>query len=296
MGLRILPGPQLCRRTTLRLGGPAVAEIALDQAEDALGLQEALNRTGAAPLALGFGSNILAMDGQLPLSVVSLAAPGEPEERVGFGLEGKAVVAAWAGLGLPKLLGWLARRGFSGLEGLSGVPGSLAGAVAGNAGSYGCDLAGVLRRVKIYAPGSGLKWLEKGQWSAGYRRFAPLGVEGFYLVLEVELELARKSPDAVRQAMREALTKKRATQPLRAASAGCVFKNPAAQSAGKILDSLGFKGKRMGNMAFSDLHANFLVNLGGGTTEAAMELIGQARDKAKAELGIELELEVKVIA
>lgn len=294
MAPEVRPGPELSARTTLRLGGRALAEVVLAGPEDAEGLGEALRALGGTPLALGGGSNILAADGELPVVVVAPKLAGEPvvlRERP----EGKIRVRVLAGVKLQRLVAWLATQGLSALEGLVGVPGTVGGAVAGNAGSYGDDMAGRLARVLVWTPETGNAWIGREGFTAGYRRFAPNGVRGFYLVLAAEFDCEVREPIAMRQEMVGYLEKKKASQPITAATAGCVFKNPPGGAAWRLLVQAGFRGKRLGDMAFSDVHANFLVNCGGGTGAQAFELIEAARETVRRQSGLELELEVRVV-
>lgn len=294
MALSVLPGPLLAQRTTLRLGGKALAEVALRQADDAAELPGVLAGIGGRPAVLGQGSNILAADGELPLALVR---PGEePAPRVVRWEPAEVVVRAEAGTDLRRLLGFARGQGYSGLEGLTGIPGSVGGAVAMNAGSYGCETARVLSRTLLYSERFGLAWRLPGQFASGYRRFDPYpGADaGLWLVLAAEFRLRRDESGAVRQRMKEVFARKFATQPLKAHTAGCVFKNPAGESAGRLLDACGFRGRRLGNMGFSPLHANFLENLGQGAAAEALELIAQARAAVRERFGLDLELEVKL--
>ncbi len=293
MALRIGPGPVLRERTTLRLGGRTLAEITADAPEDLAGLAGALAKTGGTPLVLGAGSNILARDGELPLTVVNMAFADGPETVPGAP-RGKVRVRAGAGLKLGRLLAWCEKRGLWGLHGLAGIPGLVGGAVAMNAGSYGCETAAVLAGALIWTPEKGLFRIGPGEFTAGYRTFSPAGAAGLFLVAEAVFELTERGPEAVRAAALEALCRKKASQPLTAASAGCVFKNPEGKSAGRLLDEAGFRGKRLGDMAFSEMHANFLVNLGEGNSEDALALIGRAQEAVRERYGISLELEARV--
>ena len=287
-------GPVLAARTTLRVGGRAMAEVVLSAPEDADGLDDVLQSSGATPLVLGGGSNILAADGELPLVVVSPRLTGEPvilRERP----EDKVRVRVLAGVKLQRLLAWLATQGLSALEGLAGVPGTVGGAVAGNAGSYGDDMAGALARVLLWTPEGGRRWIGRDGFVAAYRRFDPIGIEGLFLVLAAEFDCEVREPIAMRQEMTACLRKKRATQPITAATAGCVFKNPSGGAAWRLLADAGFQGRRIGNMAFSSLHANFLVNCGGGTGRDALELITMARETVRTRTGYVLEPEVRIV-
>jgi len=292
--LEVLPGPRLALRTTLKLGGPALAEVALTAPQDVEGLGAVLEKLGGEPLVLGGGSNILARDGELPLVLIRPQLRGEPvvlHERP----EGKVRVRVSAGVKLQRFVAWLATQGLDALAGLIGVPGTVGGAVAGNAGSYGDETAAKLARVRLWTPGAGLVWIGREALDFGYRRFSPKGVSGLFLVVEAEFDCDVCEPIAIRQRMIANLKKKRASQPITAATAGCVFKNPPGAAAWRLLAEAGFAGKRLGNMAFSSLHANFLVNMGGGTSGEALTLIESAKDAVLERLGSELEQEVRVV-
>lgn len=308
--MKVSPGPLLAQRTSLKLGGKAIAEVTVEHERDLDALTDQLCKLGGDPLVLGEGSNILAAEGDLSVVLVRVAMDGQPLEQIrkqprvlrndekAERRSGGASVLAWvpAGMRLPRLLGWLRTQGLSGLEELTGIPGSLGGAVAMNAGSYGRDIGQVLKRVLVWSASEGAVWREPGQWRAGYR-FFDAGVPGQpVLILGAELLLRRASKDAIQARMRQCYAQKKASQPVTMASAGCVFKNPSPdQPAGRLLDQAGLRGHRLGNMAFSERHANFLVNLGVGRSEHALELLALARRRVKDLYGLYLETEVKVV-
>ncbi|MBF0481718.1 MAG: UDP-N-acetylmuramate dehydrogenase [Desulfovibrionaceae bacterium] len=294
MAIVVLDGPMMSERTSLRCGGKTIAELILERPEDAHDLEAALEEYGGRPLTLGRGSNILAADGQLGLVVVSLPRQGK-ELITRETLSGKVRVRVAGGVGLQKVIAWCLRHGLSGLEGLAGIPGSVGGAVAQNAGSYGCEMAGVLTGLVVWSPESGLRRIVPGEYTTGYRSFALRDRAEFFIVFEAELELSKTSPEAAMRAFTEAIEKKKASQPLDKPTAGCIFKNPQGESAGKLMDRAGLKGLRKGDMAFSELHANFMVNLGRGTASQAAELIAAAREAVKGACGLELELEVRTV-
>lgn len=295
MAMQTLPGPFLSKRTTLRLGGRAQAELRVESPEDFDALPGELSRLGGTPFVLGKGSNILASDGELPVTIVSLSWPGkvkilrEEAERV--------VIRADATMPLPHLLLWLATNGLSGLEGLTGIPGAVGGAAAMNAGSFGCEMGACLQRVRLFTSERGLVWLEPGEFQTGYRKFQVVDTartgSGLCIISQVELELARATREEIMARMRAHKETKKATQPIEAHSAGCVFKNPSPKHpAGMLLEQAGFKGKRLGDVAFSEKHANFLINLGQGTSEQALELMDMAKSAVAAQFGYQLEREV----
>ncbi|WP_027184276.1 UDP-N-acetylmuramate dehydrogenase [Desulfovibrio inopinatus] len=293
MALRELPEPVLAERTTLRLGGRALAELVVDEPADFDALPGALSRLGATPYVFGWGSNILAKDGELPLVLVRFGKAAGP--TVVAETDDTITIDVDAGLRLPVLLTWLAKNGLWGLSGLAGVPGTVGGAVAMNAGSFGCQIKDVLESVVMWSEETGLVRYASDDIDMGYRFFKPRRMTGFSLVASARLKFVRKPATMVRDAMTMAMDNKRKTQPLDTHSAGCVFKNPEGDSAGRLLDVAGFRGKNHGDMAFSDKHANFLVNKGNGTAAQAMELIEMAQNTVLDQFGVALHMEVKTL-
>jgi UDP-N-acetylmuramate dehydrogenase len=286
----------LRERTTLRLGGRARAEVIIEQEDDLYALPDLLKSMAATPLVLGRGSNILAMDEDLPLVLVTAdfnALPRIIEER-----DGEKVVTVGAAQSLPGFLNWCAQDGLDGLAGLAGIPGSVGGAVAMNAGSYGCEIGDRLDAVRVFTPQGGLAWRGRSEVSMGYRHVAPVVAESlsdWFMVTDARFVLPCATAQNIKGIMQENLRKKSATQPIGAASAGCVFKNPAPGiSAGKLLDEAGFKGRRIGDMMLSEVHANFLINLGAGSSEQAMALLSEAIQGVYDKFSYKLEWEVKV--
>ncbi len=293
-GLDILPGPLLAERSTLRLGGRAWAELLVQNEEGFNNLALSLRDLGGQPAVLGRGSNILAKDGPLPLVIISCHKElcGGPALIKEYGNE--ALVGCGAGQPLSTLINRLAEAGLGGLEALAGIPGSVGGAVAMNAGSFGSDIGESLHSAYIYTPEQGLTEYPAEQLKFGYRHFAPPRPCEWFVVAKAVFRLQKQNKDRVLNRVHEVLEGKRSTQPLQEASAGSTFKNPAGMAAGKLLEEAGFKGYALGGMAFSEKHANFLVNKGNGTATQALELLDRARSKVLALTGIALEMEVKI--
>lgn len=291
-----LPEPCLRERTTIRLGGPAIAEITLQDREDFARLPERLKFWGGRPLCLGRGSNILASDGKLPVVLVRIGLGGIIKIVADQKLEpGKVAVYASADTPLAKLLNFCLRNGLSGLEGLCGIPGSVGGAVAMNAGSFGCEISSVLQRICVVANGVESS-LPKDKLSIKYRDLDFQGKNGGAIVSGAIFTLTTLAKNVIYRGLRLNFINKKSRQPLESWSAGCAFKNPAQYSAGKLLDLAGFRGRRLGGMAFSARHANFLINEGNGSAQAAFDLLRQAEAEVFRLFGIKLEPEVKIVA
>lgn len=297
--LTLRPSPSLREMTTLRLGGNALAEISFTGEKDAEALAKRIEELNVPLFALGGGSNVLAADGELPLVVVRPRCMheveiAEPETR---GAEaGTIIVRAGAGLPLRRLLIRCAAWGLSGLEGLAGIPGTVGGAVAMNAGSFGCETGRFVHSLRIWSPQAGIEDIYPEQWKFAYRYFGLAKKADYFFILSASFSLTRTSSNGIRESMRLNYFKKKSTQPLSAWSAGCAFKNPSSElAAGKLLDEAGFKGKRLGGMAFSPLHANFLINEGKGSASAAFDLLAEARHAVLRRTGIDLQQEIRVL-
>lgn len=292
--MREMPSPCLAQRTSIRLGGRAIAELCLETEEDVFRLEECRRRLGGRLYFLGAGTNILAADGELPVILVRAAEGGMPSVVADDGRN--VTVHAGASVPLPRLLRFCAAHGLSGLEGLVGIPGSVGGAIAMNAGSFGSEVGPHLASVRFF-DGSRIHDAEGSQLSYGYRHMRMPGKVADYLVLSGTFSLTRKAKDDISLFMRHNFFEKKSKQPVTAWSAGCVFKNPAPdRSAGKLLDAAGFRGKSLGGMMFSPLHANFLVNTGKGSASAAFDLMRMAEDEVRRRFGVTLEPEVRIVS
>ncbi len=294
--MREIARPLLSERTTLRLGGPALAELLPETEEDALALPERLRRWGGRPFVIGAGSNLLAQDGELGLTLIRPRFCEGPE--VTGEEDGRVLVRVGSGAPLPRLLRFCAAEGLSGLEGLAGIPGSVGGAVSMNAGSYGTETCRLLRSVRVLVDGT-VREVPETAIDYGYRS-CKLPFEGGSmppLILSATFGLTRTQRNVITSLLRHNFFKKKSTQPVTAWSAGCVFKNPpGAASAGKLLDEAGFRGRRLGGMAFSEMHANFLINEGKGSASAALALIDEAAEAVRRRFGIALKMEVRIVS
>jgi UDP-N-acetylmuramate dehydrogenase len=295
MTLELLHKPSMAQLTSLGIGGNARV---LAKVRDEAGLDELsrfVEREGSGLIAIGEGSNLLAGDGELNLALVQIACRSKAEARI----SGTRVLAP-ADMRLPGLLATLIKNGLSGMEGLAGIPGSVGGSVAMNAGSYGTDMQSSVKRVRLWTPSKGLFWKDAADLEWGYRHFSIGQNNGseddFFLVWEVEFELTRSTEEEVRGRIKNNFEKKKSTQPVTAKTAGCVFKNPEGYSAGRLLDEAGFKGKKIGGMGFSEMHANFLENKGNGTAAQALELMDQASEAVAEKFGVTLKPEVIILS
>jgi UDP-N-acetylmuramate dehydrogenase len=183
-----------------------------------------------------------------------------------------------------------AREGFSGLEPLVGIPGTLGGALAMNAGAHGHSLGERVVRVTFWEPGAGVRTLPKDELAFAYRD--SLLKQGRRVALEAELELTRSERGLIEARMRELMARRRASQPLGERSAGCVFRNPPGRFAGALIEQAGLKGERVGGAEISAKHANFILNRSRATASDIRALMELARERVRQRFGVELACEV----
>ncbi|MDZ7707780.1 MAG: UDP-N-acetylmuramate dehydrogenase [Trueperaceae bacterium] len=265
--VRVRPMAEL---TTLRVGGPAeVWEV-----DDVTGARDA---TSEPFRALGAGSNLLVADAGVEGRVVKLGRGFDDVRAFGDATD------VWLGAAtpLPGLVRRAQKAGLSGLEGVLGIPAVLGGAIAMNAGTRFGEMSDTVREVEVLVDGS-VERLPADALDLRYRH-ATLPRSG--LLLRARLVLTPSTPERVATAM-EAVDAARKGQP-KNKSAGCAFKNPVGDSAGRLIDAAGLKGLRVGDAMISHEHGNFVVNLGAATAADVLALLGEVRSR----VGVPLELE-----
>lgn len=269
--------------TTLRVGGPA--DVCAPQSVDELRLAlEWCAETGTPWRALGRGSNLLVSDDGVAGVVIHTRAMNS----LRFGEEGEVV--AGAGLRTSVLLGRTRERGLGGLECLVGYPATVGGVARMNAGGKWGVASERIEKVRVVGHGGVVRELTAAQCRFGYRTSALDDC----VVAEVVFRLPKVDVEDYRRRIEAIHAEKAALQPLSAHSAGCVFKNPPAGSAGRLVDESGMKGVRVGGAQVSTVHGNFIVNTGGATALDVLELIDRVREAVDRRAGVTLELEVEV--
>ena len=283
LGIELRQGVSLADNTSLGIGG-TTDEILLRQYETIPQVMRLLADEQIPYRFLGGGTNVLVADGELAWVVLHL-----PSARPGVRVEGNAAyVDASADLG--GMVTFCAKNDLGGMEGLIGVPGSVGGALRMNAGAYGTQIGPHVREVELYRAASGkIETLSGAEIRFDYRHtsFAPDDV-----MLRVKLELPSKPFKDILAGIRVCNEKRRVSQPLNQKSAGCIFKNPAGGSAGRMIDELGLKGHRVGDAMVSDRHANFFVNVANASCSDMLKLIDDVRERVRVAYGMELENEV----
>ncbi|MBI3269960.1 MAG: UDP-N-acetylmuramate dehydrogenase [Planctomycetes bacterium] len=281
-GTSCLRDEPMARHTTYKLGGPARFFLQPGSADELAGMLAEARSLGLAPRFLGGGANVLVRD-----EGVDAVVAFRRFQR--FEVEGEAVLAG-AGLNLMALIQRTRERGLAGLETLVGIPGSLGGSVFGNAGGKYGELGDVVEAVTVLDAGGRVRTLTRAEAGFQYRRSRLDGMA----VLEARLALARGEPARLKEISQRIHEEKAKSQPLSLPSAGCVFKNPPGDKAGRVIEAAGLKGRRLGGALVSPVHANFITNQGGARARDVLELVEVVQAEVKRRLGVELELEIKV--
>ncbi len=292
--LEVINEPKLSERTTLRLGGKAIAEVRISDNFDVSELEETLKQLGGKIFVLGSGSNLLCSDERIPYTFIRPHFSHKIDVIKKNSTQ--SLVTVGSNVRLPRLIGNCAKLGLQGLEGLCGIPGSVGGAIAMNAGSFGMETCDTLQSLKIYSPQTGIAHIDAKDINYSYRRFEIDKINTWFFVLNATFMLTHAKNNVIKEKMVLNFFKKKSTQPIKQWSAGCLFKNPSTeQPAGKLLEQCGFKGKSKGGMKFSSLHANFLINEGKGSASAAFDLLNESREAVEKEFGLVLTPEVKIL-
>jgi len=278
-------GVQLRQLTTWRLGGrPARYAHPREERELAAALRRC-RRDGLPWRIMGGGSNLLVDDGPLPYAVIRVHSPGLD----GIRAVGNGLLRVGAGLPLARLLDHCRREGLGGLEFLAGIPGTVGGAIAGNAGAWGKQTGNAVKRLWCLAPDGSRLCLRREELEFSYRRLEL----GDLVIVEAELVVEPVSPELVVARTSRYVRTRTERFPAGMPNAGCVFKNPPGAPAGKLLDLCGLKGHRIGDAVVSRRHANFILNRGSAAARDVLRLIEAMQRAVREQFGIELELEVR---
>ena len=281
----------LSGHTSLGIGGPVDIMVF---PEDPLSLKNVLlvaEKEDIPVIVIGAGTNLLPPDGRIEGIAVSLKA-FRSIELTRDSDENNVVLYAGAGVPLPMLVNFARKYGYSGIEALAGIPGYVGGAVCMNAGSFGTEIRDVIVSVAMMNPHGEIVIAAKDKLEFSYRSaHLPAGS----IILSANIMLRRDDPAEVDTRTKEFLNRKKAAQPLGELSAGCVFKNPQGNAAGRLIEAAGCKGMKTGGMEVSRMHANYFINKGGATCRDFIELMEAVKARVKAYSGIDLEPEVKIL-
>jgi UDP-N-acetylmuramate dehydrogenase len=293
----------LSRHTSLRIGGPAGIFVEVGDPFTLAALVSRARQSGVAVTFIGGGTNLLFSDAGFDGIVICLKGLRGYEVLKSEGDKWGAVpnlfpnlfrIRAAAGVALQVLVQTAAREGLSGMEGLAGIPGTLGGAIVGNAGSFGCEMKDVVESVTVMGRDGTSVRMNNEDIKFGYRTSALSG--GLLTIIEAVLRFSMsREPGEIAGKIKENLEKKKQSQPLDEWSAGCVFKNPPGDFAGRLIEQCGLKSAREGGIEVSARHANFFINTGGATADDFMRLMDRVVQVVDSQFGIVLEPEIRVI-
>ena len=276
----------LKRYTAWKIGGPADALLEPRDADDLIEAVKRAREHDVPVTVLGGGTNVLVRDGGIRGLTIRLA-----KSLTNVEIEGHHV-AAEAGVLYPVLANASAGRGLRGLEFATGIPGTVGGAVYMNAGAYDGETTEVLDWADVYRDGEVIR-MTNPELQLSYRR-SILHDHPDWVVLRAGYTLAPGDPEELKARIKEFRAQRMNGSPNRP-SCGSTFKRPSGDFPGRVIEAAGLKGTRVGQIEVSPVHANYFVNLGGGTAEEALELMALVREKVRERQGIELEPEVRVI-
>ena len=283
---QILENEPMSRHTTFRVGGPADVLFLPEGEEQLMGALAAAKAAGVDTVVIGNGSNLVVRDGGIRGLVIALGEGMAAIARTGN------TITAWAGASLARVSAYAQASGLSGLEFASGIPGTLGGGCAMNAGAYGGQLSDVLVDARVLLDGE-IRTLTLEEMQMGYRTSLPLREGG--IVVSARFELTPDDPEAIGERMRDLNARRRDKQPLNFPSAGSTFKRPEGYFAGALIEQAGLKGRSVGGAQVSEKHAGFIVNTGGATASDILALIRLVQDEVEARSGVRLETEVRVL-
>ncbi len=285
-GARLAVNQPLAGFTSFRIGGPADLFLAVEDEEELAGALGAAHRSRTPTFCLGAGSNLLVSD----LGIRGLVV------RLGDGFKKLLVdgvnVTAGAAAQFSALAGAAVECGLAGLEFGEGIPGTVGGGLVMNAGAFGGEIARVVRMVEGVTGEGAARPPAADELKFAYRRAE---LPSNFVITRVGFELCPGNREELRAKVLELRAKRAARQPCGMPNAGSIFRNPPGNFAGRLLEGAGLKGMRQGGAAFSERHANFIVNLGGARAAEVRALIGLARERVREQSGVLLDPEVRLV-
>ncbi len=276
--------------TSLKIGGYADIFGMPKDVQSFMRMHKWLQENQIPILPLGGGTNVLVKDGGIEGSVLSFM---NMKGLKVIKKEGEYIyLSIDAGVLLSRLVSFSRENGYSGIEGLVGIPGTVGGAICGNAGAFDCEIKDVLISVEKMDAAGNLEEMKKEDILFGYRSASFLPGD---IILSAVIRLNRDKKNEVSARIEEFLKIKRERQPIWEASAGCVFKNPPGFLAGRLIEEAGCKGMRIGEIEISTIHANFFINKGKGSAADFLSLMQKVADRVQEKFGVILEPEIRIV-
>jgi UDP-N-acetylmuramate dehydrogenase len=275
----------LAKETWYGLGGPADYFIKPQDTEQLALVVKRCNENKVPIYVLGYGSNLLVSDEGVRGAVIQLKSDNFSQIKFV-----KEQVIAGAGVELSRLLLTCAKKGLSGLEPLTGIPGSVGGAVRMNSGGNFGDIGTVVESVTLMDKDGKVSEKKKPELQFDYRQ---TNITAKF-ILEAKINMTAGDPEQITKTIKENWVYKKNNQPLNTINSGCIFKNPRGLSAGAMIDRTGLKGLQIGGAIVSEKHANFFIAKKGCTSRDVMRLIETVKEKVQKQFNVELELEIEI--
>ncbi|EWG11858.1 UDP-N-acetylmuramate dehydrogenase [Cytobacillus firmus] len=278
----------MANHTTMKIGGPADLFIEPSSIDSLAKAMDLIRQYKVNWRAIGRGSNLLVSDGGIEGVVIKLGRGMDHLDLKGTELR------AGGGYSLVALSTIISKKGLSGLEFASGIPGSVGGAVYMNAGAHGSDISQILTKAHVLFEDGKMGWLTKDEMEFSYRT-SILQKKRPGIVLEAVFQLIEGDREKISSAMQKNKDYRKETQPWNFPCAGSIFRNPLPEYAGQLIEKAGLKGHSIGGAQISNMHGNFIVNAGDAKAEDVLALIQHIKDTIFDYYGIKMETEVEII-
>jgi UDP-N-acetylmuramate dehydrogenase len=285
---KVKPNEPLLNHTTIKIGGPADLFIEPSSVDNLKKVMEVIKKNSINWRAIGRGSNLLVSDKGIEGAVIKLSTGLDHLEI------NDTEITVGGGYSLVSLATSISKKGLSGLEFASGIPGSVGGAVYMNAGAHGSDISKILTKAHILFDDGSIEWLSNQDMEFSYRT-SILQKKRPGIVIEAVFKLIQGDRAAIVAQMQKNKDYRKETQPWNFPCAGSIFRNPLPNYAGKLIEDAGLKGYSIGGAKISEMHGNFIVNAGNATAEDVLTLIQYVKDTIFTLYEIKMETEVEII-
>lgn len=285
--MQVLYNEPMKNHTSFKLGGPADIFIESDNRSELVNAIENLREKGIPYYIIGNGSNLLVSDKGFRGAIVKIS-----ENFGSVCIEDERIIAECGTL-LSVLSKTAAKNNLTGMEFAGGIPGTLGGAVAMNAGAYGGEMKDIVEWVEVLDNDMKIKKLQNNEMGFGYRK--SIIAQSGYIAVSCCLRLKKGEPEEILRLMAELSEKRKSKQPIHIPSAGSTFKRPEGHFAGKLIEDAGLKGFTLGGAQISDLHCGFIVNKGDASAQDVYNLIKHVQKTVYEKFSVKLQTEVKIL-
>ncbi len=280
-------GVMMKNYTSFKIGGPAELFLSPENVEQTAQLALFCKKEEVPVFVLGKGSNLLVNDRGIKGAVIFMGRQCE------LALVDDCTIHAGSGVSLAQLCNFALENSLSGLEFAYGIPGSVGGAVFMNAGAYGGEMKDVLVSSEYVTPNGECGTLAGDEMQLSYRHSAY--EDNGFIITAATVRLKKDDKDSIKERMHDFISRRKDKQPLEFPSAGSTFKRPEGHFAGALIEQCGLKGAHFGGAQVSEKHAGFVINCGNATASDVLSLIRFIQDKVKAQTGVHLEPEVRLV-